>query len=144
MIGDVAHMKSSVVIAWIVLLGVLATPALARKKKEIPLSTLSFMIVRDENGKPVRNAAVVMHPVEEDGKQSKGGLELKTDPAGKASYDGVPYGKLRIQVLASGFQTYGGDYDVAQPTMEITIKLKRPAGQYSIYEEHPNEQKPQN
>jgi hypothetical protein len=25
--------------------------------------------------------------------------------------------------------------------MEITIKLKRPAGQYSIYEDHPSDQK---
>jgi hypothetical protein len=126
------------------LLALLAMPGLARKKKETPLSTMNFVVVRDENGKPVRNAAVVLHPVDEDGKQDKGGLELKTDPEGKASYDGVPYGKLRIQVLAPGYQTFGNDYDVAQPTMAITIKLKRPASQYSIYEQHPNEQKPQN
>jgi uncharacterized GH25 family protein len=123
-----------------VILVCLVLPAIAKKKEE-PLASLSFLVVRDENGKPVRNAAVVMHPVEENGKQSKGGLELKTDPEGKASYDGVPYGKLRIQVLAPGFQTFGDDYDVGQPSMEITIKLKRPAGQYSIYDQHPGEQK---
>lgn len=115
-------------------------PGLAKKKHDDPLATLSFLVLRDENGKPIRNAAVVMHPVEENGKQARGGLELKTDPEGKASYEGVPYGKLRIQVLAPGFQTYGNDYDVAQPTMDITIKLKRPVGQYSIYEQHPSEQ----
>jgi hypothetical protein len=129
------------------LVSALWIPVPAKKKHEDPLATLNFLIIRDENGKPVRNAAVVMHPVEENGKQSKGGLELKTDPEGKASYDGVPYGKLRIQVLAPGFQTYGADYDVEQASMEITIKLKRPAGQYSVYEQHPaeksNEQKPQ-
>jgi uncharacterized GH25 family protein len=118
----------------------LALPATAKKKEE-PLSSLSFLVIRDENGKPVRNAAVVMHPVGDNGKQERGGLELKTDPEGKASYDGVPYGKLRIQVLAPGFQTFGDDYDVGQPSMEITIKLKRPAGQYSIYEDHPSDQK---
>jgi hypothetical protein len=136
-------MKNSVLIACF-LIGLLSTPALARKKKETPLSTLNFVVLRDENGKPVRNASVVLHPVDEDGKQEKGGLELKTDPTGKASYDGVPYGKLRIQVLATGYQTFGDDYDVSRPTMDITIKLKRPAGQYSVYEQHPNEQKPQN
>jgi carboxypeptidase family protein len=115
-------------------------PGIAKKKQE-PLATLNFLVVRDENGKPVRNAAVVMHPVEENGKQSRGGLELKTDPEGKASYEGVPYGKLRVQVLAPGFQTYGEDYDIGQPSVDITIKLKRPAGQYSVYEEHPNQQK---
>jgi len=115
-------------------------PGIAKKKQE-PLATLNFLVVRDENGKPVRNAAVVMHPVEENGKQARGGLELKTDPEGKASYEGVPYGKLRVQVLAPGFQTYGEDYDIGQPSVDITIKLKRPVGQYSVYEEHPNQQK---
>ena len=104
-------------------------------------TTINFIIVRDENGKPVRNAAVVMHPVDEDGQQVSSGLELKTNPEGKASYDGVPYGKLRIQVLAPGFQTYGDDYLVKEPSVDITIKLKRPSKQYSIYEEHPEQKK---
>jgi hypothetical protein len=54
----------------------------------------------------------------------------------------VPYGKLRVQVLANGFQTFGDDYAVDKPTVEITIKMKRPQGQYSIYEDHPAEDKP--
>lgn len=114
-----------------------ALPGVAKKKKDDPLATINFLIVRDENGKPVRNAAVVMHPVDEEGQQVASGLELKTNPEGKASYDGVPYGKLRIQVLAPGFQTYGDDYMITEPSMDVTIKLKRPAKQYSIYEEHP-------
>jgi hypothetical protein len=102
---------------------------------------LKFVVVRDYNGKPIRNAAVVMHPVAKNGKQERGGLELKTDAEGKASFDGVPYGKLRVQVLITGFQTFGADYDINLPTMEITVKLKRPATMYSIYEDHPNETK---
>ena len=117
-----------------------ALPSLGKKKDE-PLATVNFVVLRDENAKPVRNAAVVMHPVDEDGRQVRGGLELKTDPEGKAGYEGVPYGRMRIQVLAPGFQTYGGDYVINQENMDITIKLKRPTKQYSIYEEHP-EQKP--
>jgi hypothetical protein len=84
-----------------------------------------------------------MHPVEKNGKQSRGGLQIKTDPEGKANFDGVPYGKLRVQVLAEGFQTFGDDYDVNKPEMEITIRMKRPSGQYSIYEEHPEDKKDQ-
>jgi len=83
-----------------------------------------------------------MHQVTDKGKQERGGLELKTDADGKASYEGVPYGKLRIQVLANGLQTFGADYDIKQPTVEITIKLKRPEGQYSIYDTHPEEKTP--
>jgi hypothetical protein len=122
----------------------LAATAAAKDKKQEPLATINFLVVRDENGKPIRDAAVVLHPVGDNGKQQRGGLELKTDPDGKTSYEGIPYGKLRIQVLAHGFQTYGEDYDVNDPNLDITIKMKRPAGQYSIYENHPaeNPQKP--
>jgi hypothetical protein len=140
-------MNTSRVAAIFLLVAVLLAPVLAEKKPPIPLATVNFFVLRDENGKPVRNAAVVLHPVEDNGKQSRGGIELKTDPDGKANYDGVPYGKMRIQVLASGFQTFGNDYDIGQPSLDITIKLKRPDKQYSIYEDHPNEkqkdQKPQ-
>jgi hypothetical protein len=97
-------------------------------------SDLKFIVVRDYNGKPVRNASVILHPVEE-GKQDRGGFQLKTDLDGRTGFDGVPYGTLRVQVLAQGFQTYGQDYEVNQPTMEITIKLKRPGGQYSVYDD---------
>ena len=106
-----------------------------------PVSNLSFIVLKDANGKPVRNASVVLHLVSDKGKQEKGGLELKTDAEGKASYEGVPYGKMRVQVLATGFQTYGEDFEVDRPAMELTIKLKRPSGQYSIYENHPEEKK---
>jgi Carboxypeptidase regulatory-like domain len=106
------------------------------------MAVLNFIVIRDYSGKPIRNASVVMHPVEKNGKQSRGGLQIKTDADGKASFDGVPYGKLRVQVLANGFQTFGDDYAVDKPTVEITIKMKRPQGQYSIYEDHPAEDKP--
>jgi len=113
-----------------------------RSQYDVPVSALSFVVLKDDNGKPVRNAGVVMHSVGKNGKQDRGGLELKTDAEGKASFEGVPYGKLRVQVLAPGFQTYGEDYEVNKPTMEITIKLKRPGGQYSIYENQQNDKKP--
>jgi hypothetical protein len=112
-----------------------------RDKGEEPTAVLSFLILKDDNGKPVRNAAVIMHPVTTHGKQERGGLELKTDADGKTSFDGIPYGKLRVQVLASGFQTFGEDYDVNQAKMDFTVKLKRPQGQYSIYDEHPGDRK---
>jgi hypothetical protein len=105
------------------------------------MAVLNFVVIRDYNGKAIRNASVVMHPVEKNGKQSRGGLQLKTDAEGKASFDGVPYGKLRIQVLATGFQTFGDDYAIDKPAMEITVKMKRPQGQYSIYEDHPGDKK---
>ena len=125
-------------------LSVLAVGAAAqrdRRAEEEPTAAINFLVLKDDNGKPVRNAAVIMHPVNSHGKQQRGGMELKTDSEGKSSFDGVPYGKLRVQVLAQGFQTFGEDYDVTQAKMDLTIKLKRPQGQYSVYEDHSSEKK---
>jgi len=115
----------------------LAGTAVGQKDKDDePTSFVYFLVIKDDNGKPVRNAAVIMHPVNTRGKQERGGMELKTDPEGKANFDGIPYGKLRVQVLAQGFQTFGEDYDVDKTKMDITIKLKRPQGQFSVYDDH--------
>ena len=117
-----------------------ARPALAQnnRQQEEPTSSLSFLVVRDNSGKAVRNASVVLHPVNKNGTQSRGGFELKTDGDGKASFDGVPYGKLRVQVLAHGFQTFGEDYDIDKPATDISIRLKRPTDQFSIYGDQNN------
>lgn len=101
------------------------------------LSVLSFVVLKDHNGKPIRNASVIMHPVKGNGKQANTGLELKTDAEGKTSFDGVPFGKLRVQVIAQGYQTFGDDYSVDKTEMEILVKMKRPGEQYSIYKDHP-------
>jgi hypothetical protein len=124
-----------------VVLAMLATASLAwgqqdKDSDNEPTAFINFLIIKDDNGKPVRNAAVIMHAVSEKGKQERGGMELKTDPDGKANFDGLPYGTLRVQVLAQGFQTFGEDYTVDKSKIEITIKLKRPQGQYSVYDDH--------
>jgi Carboxypeptidase regulatory-like domain len=127
------------------MLAMLAGMALGQKDKkeeEEPTSWLNFIVVKDDNGKPVRNAAVIMHPVNATGRQARGGTELKTSAEGKADFDGIPYGMLRVQVLAQGFQTYGEDFDVEKPKMEITIKLKRPQQQFSVYKDHPKDSNP--
>jgi len=142
-----------IVTAVVVVLGAGLIGLAGAQDDDVPMSDLRFVVVRDYNGKPVRNAAVVLHPVNRKGKQSRGGLELKTDGEGRANIDGIPYGPLRVQVLAPGFQTFGEDYKIDKAETEITVKLKRPGGQYSIYENHgdakkaddkkPAEQKPQ-
>ena len=111
-----------------------ASLALAGNKSSPPKSAnLSFLVVRDSNGKPVRNAEIVLHPVDEKGKQKSEGLELKTHEDGRAQITGIPYGKMRVQVIAPGFRTYGEDFDISQPAQEFTIKLQKPAEQLTIY-----------
>jgi hypothetical protein len=122
----------------IVLVTIVAAASLGfaqKDKGDEPSSWLYFTIIKDDNGKPVRNASVVLHPVNAKGKQERGGMELKTSPEGKCDFDGVPYGVLRVQILAHGFQTYGEDFDIEKPKTEITIKLKRPQGQFSVYDD---------
>jgi hypothetical protein len=70
-------------------------------------------------------------------------MELKTDADGKTSVDGIPFGPLQVQVLAPHFQTFGQDYQIDKPELEITVKLKHPGDQYSIYENHGDDKKPQ-
>src|SRR5229473_3077227 len=123
------------------LFALLGVASAQKDKEDEPTAILNFIILKEDNGKPVRNAAVIMHPVNTHGRQGRGGLELKTDAEGKTSFDGIPYGKLRVQVLASGFQTFGEDYEVNQAKMDFTVKLKRPQGQYSIYDEHSSDPK---
>jgi hypothetical protein len=96
-------------------------------------ASVNLTVVRDANGKPVKNAEVVLHLIDNHGKQKQEGLELKTHDDGKAEATGIPYGKVRIQVIAPGFKTYGEDVSVNQPNLELTIKLQKPAEQLSIY-----------
>lgn len=107
-----------------------ALPILGKDKSN---AALKFKVIKAENGKPVANAAVILHPVDKKGKQMRGGVELKTNPDGECSYEGLPFGKLRVQVIAHGLQTYGQDYDIDQPQQEITIKMNPPQGQVTIY-----------
>ena len=76
-----------------------AAPSIAlgqkdKDKEDEPTSWVYFSVVKDENGKPVRNAAVIMHPVGDTGKQGRGGLELKTNPEGKADFGAIPFGSF--------------------------------------------------
>jgi len=109
---------------------------LAKKKPsepELKTASINMTVLRNSSGKPVKNAEVVIHLIDNHGKQKQEGLELKTHDDGKAEATGIPYGKVRIQVIAPGFRTYGEDFSIDQPTHEITIKLQKPAEQLSIY-----------
>jgi Carboxypeptidase regulatory-like domain len=136
-------MKRDLRIAVVSILLVFGVMAAGGAQDDGPTSSLRFVVIRDSDGKPVRNAQVVLHPVKGKGKQASGEIELKTDVDGKTNVDSIPYGPLRVQVLMPRFQTFGEDYQIDKPEMEITIKLKHPSGQYSIYDNHGDDKKPQ-
>ena len=136
--------KSLGIVAVIAVFGFALSGLALAQDDDGPMSNLTFVVVKDYNGKPVRNAAVVLHPVSKKGKQARGGMELKTDNDGRTNIDGIPYGPLRIQVLVPGFQTFGEDYQIDKPDLEITVRLKRPGGQYSVYDNRGDYQKKPN
>lgn len=103
-----------------------------------PTCNITVTVVKAYNGKPVENAAVIFHPINDKGKDA-GGMELKSDENGVAKLNVIPIGDtLRLQIIAPGFQTFGNDYQIKTASREITVKLRRPARQFSIYQKHPD------
>jgi hypothetical protein len=105
----------------------------SRKYKVPPPSAhIEVTVIKSFNGKPIGNAAVIFHPMQ--GDKDQGVLELKTNEDGKAIIDVIPIGDtVRLQIIASGYQTYGEDYKIDKPEMTMEIKMKRPGAQYSTY-----------
>ena len=112
------------------------SPHRGRKyKAPPPTARIEITVLRDVNGKPIENAAVIFHPIA--GEVSKGNMELKTNDDGKTVIDVLPMGDtVRLQIIARGFQTYGEDFKVEKPEMALEIRMKRPGEQYSIYKDH--------
>jgi hypothetical protein len=111
-------------------------PKRGRKYKAPPATShVEVTVVRATNGKPIQDAAVIFHPLENG--RDNGNMELKTNEDGKATIDLLATGSsVRLQIIAPGFQTYGEDYKVDKDNMAIDVKLKRPAAQYSIYKKN--------
>jgi hypothetical protein len=101
-----------------------------------PVAHIVVTVTKGVNNKPVESAAVIFHTVH-NGKD-QGNLEVKTNEEGRAVIDVIPVGDaVRLQVIKSGYQTFGEDYTIDGPSKEIAVALKPPVRQYSIYEKHP-------
>ena len=100
-----------------------------------PTSRIEITILKDVNGKPIENASVIFHPMENG--RDAGNMELKTNEDGKAVIDVIETGAtVRLQVIAKGYQTYGQDYQIDKDQVAIEVRMKRPGEQYSIYKPH--------
>ena len=118
------------------------TPTRGRKYTPPPdTARVSVRVIKETNGKPIQNAAVIFH-IMEGTEKNKGNMELKSNEEGNAVIEVIPIGKtVRLQVIANGFQTFGDDYKITADTKEIVVKMKRPGRQYSTYE-HAGDVKP--
>ncbi len=110
-----------------------SAPKRGRKYKAPPeTSHIEVQVLKGSNGKPILNAAVIFHAIK-DGRD-EGNLEVKTNEEGKAIIDVIATGSdIQVQVIADGFATYAGDYQVNDPSKLIEVKMIRPRAQISTY-----------
>lgn len=119
------------VLAFAALLALALTPASAKETR------LTVQVLSADSGKPVDRASVIIrfrHGVGVNMKKVQTNWETKTSETGIVKLPGMPQGEISIQVIAGGFQTHGGIYQVTEPEQTITIKVNRPQRQYSEHE----------
>lgn len=106
----------------------LADPPMAKLRVEV--KTLS--------GNPVDRASVVVdfggRSLKKLGRKAITHWETRTNQDGVARIPSIPQGKVRIQVIAKGYQTFGEIFEVQEEERTIEIKLKPPQPQYSSHE----------
>ena len=115
----------------------LAFPALAEDDPDMTTITVEVMNQRD---KPVPRASVVVRFVEgrsvvKFGKKIITSYQLRTSNEGKVTVPPIPQGKILIQVIAKGYQTYGDYHEIYEATRTVPIKLLPPQKQYSAHDD---------
>lgn len=123
------HAIRFVIAAFGLALPLLADPPMTRLRIE----------VRNYNGKPVDRASVVVRFVEgrsaaKLGKKVITHWELRTNQEGVVKIPPVPQGKILVQVIAKGYQTFGQTFQVAEEEKTIEVKLNPPQPQYSAHQ----------
>lgn len=98
---------------------------------------LTVEVLSADGGKPVERASVIVrfrHGIGVNLKKVQTNWETKTSEAGVVRLPSMPQGEVSIQIIAKGFQTHGGIYQLTEPEQTITIKVNRPQRQYSEHE----------
>jgi len=119
--------------SFLAILFVAACPLLA----DPPMTKLRIE-VRSPGDKPIDRASVIVRFVEgrsvaKFGKKVRTHWELRTNQEGVASIPPIPQGKILIQVIAKGYQTFGEMVEVNEEEKTIPIKLNSPQPQYSAH-----------
>jgi hypothetical protein len=102
-----------------------------------PMTKINI-VVKTGSGKPVDRASVVVrfvqgHSIVKLGKAVRTTFELRTNQEGEANIPSIPQGKIRVQVIAKGFQTFGDTFDVTEDEKTLNITLNPPQQQYSAH-----------
>jgi hypothetical protein len=102
-------------------------------------STRLKIEVQTLSGKPVDRASVIVNFVEgrsvvKLGKKIQTHWEVRTNQEGIAKVPALPEGKVRVQVIAKGYQTFGQTFEVSGAEKTLTIKLNPPQPPYSAHQ----------
>lgn len=104
-----------------------------------PPMTIIRIEVKTYSDKPIDRASVIVKFVEgrdpiKFGKKIQTSWQLKTNQEGLAKIPSIPQGKLLIQVIAKGYQTFGQTFEVNEAERTIEIKLNAPQPQVSAHQ----------
>jgi len=118
----------------LVLLSILVLPLLADE----PAMTTLRVEVKTLSEKPVDRASVRVKFIEgrsviKLGKKIITSWEVRTTQDGTAKIPPIPQGKILVQVMAKGYQTYGQTYEINEAEKTIEVKLNPPQPQYSAH-----------
>jgi carboxypeptidase family protein len=105
-----------------------------------PAMTKITISVKTDTGRPVERASVIVrfiqgHNYLKLGKAIRTTYELRTNEEGEARIPEIPQGKIRIQINAKGYQTFGQIFDINEEERAVEIKLNPPQPQYSSHEQ---------
>lgn len=102
-------------------------------KSSGPLTTKLRIRVTNSNDKPVSNASVYVRFYTSGGflhHEKLAEMNFKTNLDGSVKVPEIPQGKILIQVIATGWHTYGKWYDIDKDEASIPIKLEPPPHWY--------------
>ncbi|MBL0160546.1 MAG: carboxypeptidase regulatory-like domain-containing protein [Bryobacterales bacterium] len=103
-----------------------------------PMTTIRIE-VKTYSDKPIDRASVIVKFVEgrdyaKLGKKIQTSWQLKTNQEGLAKIPAVPQGKIQVQVIAKGYQTFGQVFEVNEAERTIEVKLNAPQPQVSAHQ----------
>ena len=96
------------------------------------------IVVTTKSGRPIDRADVIVRfggrSLVKLGKMVRTTWEMRSSQEGVAEIPDMPKGKIRIQVIAKGYQTFGDTFDVNEDERTIEIKLNPPQKQFSSHD----------
>lgn len=127
-------MRTRIVFALALCLGLMATVSAAPP----PMTTLRVE-VKTHTDRPIERASVIVTFIEDRtrlkiGKKVPVTFELKTNMEGMAKIPPLPQGKIKVQVIAKGYQTFGELFEVNESEKTIEVKLNPPQQPYSAHQ----------